>query len=169
MSATKRLVLAAMCFLLTALFIPYDRVLVIRNRKNSIEKVYSKKALQGFIISYTHSVNKGRVKDYYKIQGRKLIVHKTEFVSYGAGMPEIQDTAKSTFRVSDKNYELCMTRSVKKLFMAIGLIAEHSIAFTGNMENEFFLKDFFKPQTAIILEVKNISIIQKILYRKIEK
>jgi len=52
--------------------------------------------------------------------------------------------------------------------MAVGLIAEHSITFDEAFEvgqKEFFLTDFFEPQTSIIFEYKRISLITYILHR----
>ena len=51
--------------------------------------------------------------------------------------------------------------------MAVGLIANHSIAagtdFDG--QKEFFLTDYFAPQTSIILENKKVSFVEYIKHR----
>ena len=59
--------------------------------------------------------------------------------------------------------------------MAVGLIAEHSFSPDFMNENygtdyvtipgEIFLKDYFLPQTSLILKVKTVSYIDYILHR----
>ena len=55
--------------------------------------------------------------------------------------------------------------------MAVGLIAEHSIAFTDENdkleESEHFLKNYFAPQTSIILKIKRTSLFDYIKTKKI--
>ena len=55
--------------------------------------------------------------------------------------------------------------------MAVGLIAEHSIAFLDDEEslniNEHFLKNYFAPQTGIILKIKKVSLFEYIKTEKI--
>ena len=74
-------------------FLPAVSVLSLSGRKNPDQVFYSAAACkEGFIISYTHSVNKGRVHDYYSfLPDRTLELYKTQFVSYGAGIPEPEE------------------------------------------------------------------------------
>ena len=87
-------------------FLPAVRVLSISGRKNPEQVVYSAAACkEGFIISYTHSVNKGRVHDYYRaLPDGTLELYKTQFVSYGAGIPEPEETPGAVFTVTDDGY-----------------------------------------------------------------
>ena len=60
--------------------------------------------------------------------------------------------------------------------MAVGVVAEHSVSFgkdamegmTFNKQNEFFLKDFFKPQTSLVVEFKRVSILSCLITKKLE-
>ena len=86
--------------LLILLFIPSTNVLVIQNRKDHTNEIISRKGYkEGFIISYTHSVNKGRVHDYYRTlkNTKELELYQTQFVSYGAGIPEPYETEGASF------------------------------------------------------------------------
>ena len=76
------------------LFCPVLNVLSVSSRKLESHLFYSIDGYtKGFVISYTHSVNKGRVHDYYKhTPEKKLELYKTSFVSYGAGIPEPEET-----------------------------------------------------------------------------
>lgn len=158
-------------FISLILFCPILNVLSVSSRKLESHRFYSIDGYtKGFVISYTHSVNKGRVHDYYKhTQDKKLELYKTSFVSYGAGIPEPDETPGAVFSVTDDHYVITgINRVVPRLVMAVGLIAEHSITFDEAFEvsqKEFFLTDFFEPQTSIIFEYKRISLITYLLHR----
>ena len=162
---------------LVMLNLPFVRVLSISNRKNRSERIYSRAAFeQGFAISYTHSVNKGRVHDFYvpTVSG-ELELFMTEFVSYGAGIPEANETEGAVFRVTENGYVIeDLHRVLPRLLMAVGVVAEHSVTITNaaspletDFSTEFFLKDFFKPQTSLVFEVKRVSVINYFMAKKI--
>lgn len=145
--------------------LPIIPVLSISERKNSAHKVYSRQALQGFVISYTHSVNKGRVHDYYTCsRDGMLTVDKTIFVSYGAGIPEAEETPGAIFKVTDDGYEISgLHRSMQQLVMAVGVIAEHSITVDNR---EVFLKTLFVPQTSLVFKKENVSLLSYMATKK---
>ena len=144
-------------------FLPAIRVLSVSGRKNPEQAFYSTAFYkEGFIISYTHSVNKGRVHDFYRpAKDGGLELYKTEFVSYGAGIPEPEETSGAVFTVTDDGYFIeNLNRYLPRLTMAVGLIANHSLAAGSDFyeQREYFLTSFFEPQTSIILEIKRISL-----------
>lgn len=149
---------------LISFFTPYLTVLSITSRKLSPQRYYSIEGYsKGFVISYTHSVNKGRVHDFYKsTPDKKLELYKTEFVSYGAGIPEPGEMPGSVFTVAGDRYVISgINRIVPRLVMAVGLIAQHTISFDEKFvigQKEFYLTDFFEPQTSIIFEYKKVSL-----------
>ena len=161
----KKLLVFTVSAILLALNLPLVRTLSISNRKNHSERIYSIKAVkEGFSVNYTHSVNKGRVHDYYRIlKSGQLELYKTCFVSYGAGIPEPYETQGADFLVTEDGYIIeNLNRTLPRLVMAVGVIAEHSVTVG---ETEFFLKDFFKPQTSLIFEMKRLSLLQIITRR----
>ena len=161
----KKLLVFTVSAILLALNLPLVRALSISNRKNHSERIYSIKAVkEGFSENYTHSVNKGRVHDYYRIlKSGQLELYKTRFVSYGAGIPEPYETQGADFLVTEDGYIIeNLNRTLPQLVMAVGVIAEHSVTVG---ETEFFLKDFFKPQTSLIFQVKRLSLLQIITKR----
>ncbi|MGP1459764.1 MAG: DUF1850 domain-containing protein [Treponema sp.] len=154
--------IAALIFA-AALFVPCIDVLCVSSRKNPLEKVYSRKAARSFALSYTHSVNKGRVRDFYRfsLAGTVLLV-KTAFVSYGAGIPEPEDlggnASGAVFSVSPDAYEISgMDFEISRLVMANGVTANHAIEVKGS---RFFLNDYFLPQTSLVFERRRVSFIQ---------
>lgn len=166
----KRLLGFLFFFILFAgvLFTPAISVLAISNRKNTNECYFSRAGYKNnFVISYTHSVNKGRVHDVYtKTKDKKLLLDKTIFVSYGAGIPEPEETPGAEFKVLEDGYEISnLNRIVPKLTMAVGLVANHSITMYKNKTaSEYPLTDFFEPQTSIILEIKKVSLLKYIFH-----
>lgn len=168
----------AIIFLIAA-FHPVS-VLSISNRKNPSEKYYLKSdSLDRFEISYTHSVNKGRVHDEYlnfdPKTGRPItgfVLNKTRFVSYGAGIPEPEETPGAVFSVTNDGYVISnLHRHVPKLTMAVGLIANHEISFWiyKGIDPELYatykLKDLFEPQTSIIFEKKRVIFFEYIIHK----
>ncbi len=159
--------------LLAALLLglPTLSCLSLSNRKNAVERVLSRDALKGFIISYTHSVNKGRVHDYYQCDKGMLVLQKTVFVSYGAGIPEASETDGALFEITDDGYVITnLNRRLEKLVMAVGVIAEHAISLCSNadrQDNEVLLKTLFAPQTSLIVEIKKVPILVYLFSRHI--
>ena len=150
------------------LFLPAIKVLSVSGRKRSDLRFYSAAACkEGFIISYTHSVNKGRVHDYYRAtKNNGLQLYKTQFVSYGAGIPEPEETPGAVFTVTKDGYFIeNIERNVPRLLMAVGIIANHSIAIGNEVNKEYFLTDYFPPQIGIILEIKRVSLLTYITRR----
>ncbi|MCQ2592531.1 MAG: DUF1850 domain-containing protein [Treponema sp.] len=167
---TVYIISTLLLFVFLFLELPTISVLAIYSRKNPHTVFYSRSAkTQGFCISYTHSVNKGRVHDYYLVtDDNKLKMDRTVFVSYGAGIPEPEETPGASFQVTESGYEISnLNRVVPQLVMAVGIIANHSLAIGNNIETseEHFLTDFFEPQTSIILKIKRISILKYIFHK----
>lgn len=111
-------------------------------------------------------MNKGRVRDFFRVEDDRLKIFKTEFPSYGAGMPELQETPGAKFKIADDAFLMEYERDVgKKFFLAVGILARHSIEIDGK---EFFLEDFFAPQTRLEFQVKRISCAE-LFFAKIRK
>lgn len=149
---------------------PAISVLSISSRKNKVQRLYhSTKGLNDFVISYTHSVNKGRVHDFYTWdKSGTLTMEQTEFVSYGAGIPEPGETPGADFVVTYDGYFIKnINRNVEKLVMAVGIIANHTIRFDSiNGEgDEIPFKAYFEPQTSLILEIKKVPVLEYLLHK----
>lgn len=151
--------------LLLISLIPGIKVLSISNRKNTSERFYkAADNIKGFCISYTHSVNKGRVYDYYTIlSNNQLELNETKFVSYGAGIPEPEETEGAEFLVTDNGYIITnLHRVVPRLMMAVGIIANHSVNINSY---DYTLTDYFAPQTSLFFEIKRVSLIEYITHK----
>lgn len=109
-----------------------------------------------FVVSYTHSVNKGRVRDYYRFGAdRVLRVEKTRFVSWGAGIPDPE--GGNTFVNADGYIEIGnINRVIPRLVVRVGIVADHALELPGAAPVR--LSDAFKPQTAVAFEYRNLSV-----------
>lgn len=137
--------------LIIILFIPIFPKLLINNKIFNIKK-------KEFVISYTHSVNRGRVIDYYIIKSKYIILSKTRFMSYGAGIPEPEKRQK--FRETEDYIEISdINRKIDNLYLFVGTIANHKIEID---EKKIELKEIFKPQENIKIEYKILSIFEYI-------
>lgn len=162
--------LLAVFLLLFCLFISSVNVLSISARKTPSNRYYHKIGnCECFVISYTHSVNKGRVHDFYTWdKSGVLTMAQTEFVSYGAGIPEPEETPGAFFEVSYQGYFIKnINRKVEKLTMGVGIIANHTLRFdsTAGIGEEIPFTRLFQPQTSVILEIKKVSVIDYLLHR----
>lgn len=143
--------LTAVILLTIILFKPIFPKLLIN------EKVFNIKNKE-FVISYTHSVNKGLVRDYYIIRDKNIILSKTRFVSYGAGIPEPEEAQKIT--ITDDYIEINdINKKIDNLYLFVGTIANHKIEID---EKKIELKEIFKPQENIKIEYKILSIFEYI-------
>ena len=166
MTRNKKTVLSILVSILILLFIfllPAVKVLSVYNRKNPNQRFYFV-STNGFCISYTHSVNKGRVYDYYTIlSDNQLELNETKFVSYGAGIPEPEETENAEFFVTDDGYVITNLHSVlPRLMMAVGIIAAHEVEINGH---RYKLTDYFSPQTSLFFEIKRVSLGEYILHK----
>ena len=148
-------IIVVLLSLLLFITIPIFPRLVLKSVKDNNKYIYHLEKKE-FIISYTHSVNKGRVRDYYIIdENGNIILDKTTFVSYGAGIAEPENII-----IKDDNIEINnINRIIKDFYLFVGIIAEHSITID---DNEIMLKSLFKPQTNINIKYRNVSLIELI-------
>ena len=142
---------------------PLFQVLVIQqfNTNTKDKKYFSYKACKnGFSICYTHSVNKGRVKDFYKTSPNgELVLYQSNFVNYGAGISEPEEIANAEFKIlEDGTFSLVgINRKLKSFLMAVGVVANHSIIIE---EKEYFLNEYFKSQTRLKIFIKKVSLFE---------
>jgi hypothetical protein len=148
---------------------PCISVLSLCGRKNPAKEYFHRiKRGDCFVISYTHSVNKGRVHDIYQYTGgKKLLLDETEFVSYGAGIPELEENEGAVFYQTSDSYVLKnLKREMESLVMAVGLIANHTIKFglSDDLEEIPFTK-FFEAQTSVVISIKKVNLIEYLIYK----
>ena len=155
----KLIILLLLSLLLFITIIPIFPRLVLESVKDNNNKYIFNLIKKEFIISYTHSVNKGRVNDYYIIdENYNIILYKTTFVSYGAGIAEPENN--ENIIIKDDNIEINnINRVIEDFYLFVGIVAEHSITAD---DKEIMLKSLFKPQTNIKIKYIKVSLIDLI-------
>ncbi|MBW5394564.1 DUF1850 domain-containing protein [Brachyspira hampsonii] len=141
------------------LFVPLFPRLVLNSVKNNKVNFIFNIDKKEFIISYTHSVNKGRIRDYYIINDNNdIVLEKTRFVSYGAGMSDPQ--GDENIIITDDYIEINnINKVIKDLYLFVGIVADHRIEFD---EKEIKLNTLFKPQINIKIQYKKVSLFKMI-------
>jgi hypothetical protein len=103
-----------------------------------------------FILEYTHSVHKTPVKDYFEISDdNQLVLYKTAFSTYGAGMPfesEFNFMTEDGFFVIDS-----LNRTMSSFLLRIVPLADHKLIL-GNQT--VTLNDLVSPNTLLVIAVE---------------
>ncbi len=159
------LVLAAAFFLIIILFVPFIEQFTISNQKtNNIVFSDSIDNYKSFCVSFTHSVNRTPVNEYYRIEGNKFIAYKTTFYSYGAGMPDGSENPDAEMKFNDDGLVEInnINREFSEFTYMVGTYAEHTL----HTENASFkLEKYVEPQEPALFKIKRVSIYD-ILRRK---
>lgn len=141
--------------IIALLFIPLFPRLVLNSVKNNKVNFIFNINKKEFLISYTHSVNKGRIRDYYIINtNNDIVLDKTRFVSYGAGMSDPQND--ENIIITDDYIEINnIKKQIKDLYLFVGIVADHRIELDGK---EIKLNTLFDPQVNIKIQYKRVSL-----------
>jgi len=147
-----------LCGVLIALFYffyPFYIVLAITATKQG-KVVFCAEMAEGeeFVLSFIHSVNKRPVYDTLRIEGDHLLIVKSRYDSFGAGMPETStEDMKLQF---DKEGWLVWTvnRPVPEILLFVGRVADHSLSIKGR---EMALVDLADPGTSLSLKTHKAS------------
>lgn len=143
--------------IIIVLFIPLIEQFTISNGKtNNIVFCDSVDKYKNFYISFTHSVNKTQVNEYYRIEKDKFIVYKTRFYSFGAGMPDGSDNPNVDLKFKDGLVEIDnINRKLDQFSYMVGTIAGHAL----NTETESFkLEKYVEPQETALFKIRRVSI-----------
>lgn len=151
------LIIFILLIVIVIFFIPLVEQFTISNGKtNNIVFFGSIDKYRNFYISFTHSVNKTQVNEYYRIDGKKFIVYKTTFYSYGAGMPDGSENPNALMKFKDGAVEIDnINREFDQFSYMVGTIANHTL----NTEIESFkLEKYVEPQESALFKIKRVSI-----------
>jgi hypothetical protein len=136
-------------------FFPQRLVLEIVN-VNSGQMVLCVDIADGeeFVLSFIHSVNKRPVYDTLRAARDHLIIVKSRFDAFGAGMPE-SSTEEGTLRVAEDGWlEWTTNRSVPEVVVRVGRVAEHTLHLKGRSVP---LKDVAEPGSPLSMQIHQRS------------
>jgi hypothetical protein len=104
-----------------------------------------------FAISFVHSVNRRPVYDTLRAEGDHLVIVKSRFDAFGAGMPEAS-TSEGTLAVAPDGWlEWTVNRPVPEVIVRVGRVADHALHLK---DREIRLADLSEPGTALTLRVR---------------
>jgi hypothetical protein len=101
-----------------------------------------------FVLSFIHSVNKRPVFDTLRMEGNQLLIVKSRFDSFGAGMPEGSQMGQ------DGWLEWVVNRPVPEVTLFVGWVANHSLRVKGR---EIPLTELAEPGTLLSLRAGKAS------------
>ncbi|RPJ04657.1 MAG: DUF1850 domain-containing protein [Deltaproteobacteria bacterium] len=142
---------------ITFFFCPLHRVLRITTAKEG-KVILCAEMGEGeeFILSFVHSVNKRPVYDTLRIEGNHLLIVKSRYDSFGAGMPE---TSTGNMNLQfDKEGWLVWTvnRPVPEVNLFVGRVANHSLRIK---DREMALADLVEPGTSLSIRTFRASFV----------
>jgi hypothetical protein len=110
---------------------------------------------ESFEITFTHSLNLSPITDVVEWTGEGLIVRKSIFKTFGAGVPVPSDgIGEELVRRADGSYELTgIDKPMDSISILTSSIPNHSITFDGH---EFFLLELAGTGEQVVVEVKTV-------------
>jgi hypothetical protein len=108
-----------------------------------------------FVLSYVHSVNKRPVYDSLRAETDRLVIVKSRFDSFGAGMPEAS-TPEGTLTIAKDGWlEWTVNRAVPEITVRVGWVAEHTLHIQGR---EIRLADLAEPGKPLTMRVRELRL-----------
>lgn len=144
------LILLSVIFVITS-NIEKGKVLIIQdNTSNEKHEFYLPD--NTFSLGYKHSVLKTPAEEFFYVRDNNtMLLHKTEYESYGVGLPFLAD--KDDFKIENGKFILLIQREFKKLNMIISPIPNHWLSIG---DDKYYLNDILKePDSSISIYVND--------------
>ena len=104
-----------------------------------------------FVISFVHSVNRRPVYDTVRVEADHLVIAKSRFDAFGAGMPEAS-TQDGTLTVAEDGWlEWTVNRATPEVTVRVGRVADQTVHYKGR---DIRLSDLAEPGSALTLRVR---------------
>jgi hypothetical protein len=104
-----------------------------------------------FVLSFVHSVNRRPVYDTLRAETDHLVIVRSRFDAFGAGMPESSTPEGKLTVAPDGWLEWTVNRSVPDVTVRVGRVADHTLHLKGR---EIRLADLAEPGSALTLRVR---------------
>ena len=107
-----------------------------------------------FVLSFVHSVNLRPVYDTLRVEADHLVIAKSRFDTFGAGMPEAS-TQDGTLSVAEDGWlEWTVNRPTPEITVRVGRVADHTVHYKGR---DIRLSELGEPGSALTLRVRKSS------------
>lgn len=108
-----------------------------------------------FVLSFIHSVNKRPVFDTIRREGDHLLIVKSRFDSFGAGMPE-GSTDKGRLSVNPDGWlEWVVNQPMQEITFFVGWVADHNLRIKGR---DIPMTQLVEPGTLLALRMGRSSL-----------
>ena len=104
-----------------------------------------------FVLSFVHSVNRRPVYDTLRVGDNHLVIVKSRFDSFGAGMPEASTQEGSLTVAEDGWLEWTVNRPAPEIIVRVGRVADHTLLYKGR---SIRFSDLAEPGSALTLRVR---------------
>jgi len=131
---------------------PFSRTLeIVDGRAGRVVLCARVQPGEEFVLSFTHSVNRRPVYDTLRVEGDYLVIVKSRFDAFGAGMPEAS-TDDGTLSVTDGSWlEWVVNRPIPEVTVRVGRVADHTLHLKGR---EIHLSALSEPGSPLTLRVR---------------
>jgi hypothetical protein len=124
---------------------------IIDNRAERVMCRIRVRAGDEMVLAFVHSVNRRPVYDTLRVEADHLIIVKSRFDSFGAGMPE-GSTEEGTLSVAGDGWlEWTVNRPVPEVIVRVGRVADHTLHFKDRV---IHLADLAEPGSALTMRVR---------------
>jgi hypothetical protein len=108
-----------------------------------------------FVLSFVHSVNKRPVYDTLRAEADHLVIVRSRFDSFGAGMPEASTPEGMLTIAKDGWLEWTVNRPVPEITIRVGWVANHTLHIK---DQEIRLADLSEPGQPLTMRVRKIRV-----------
>ena len=116
-----------------------------------------------FEIKFIHSVNLSPVVDRYQWTGESIMLKSTVFLSYGAGIPILEDGIGTDFKHTQDGFEITgIDASREKISIMLQSVPDHTLIYSGS---EIKLLEFADSGTIVTIQVRKISFFKAVSSR----
>ncbi len=116
--------------------------------------------LYEFAIIYDHSVMKTEVKDVFTVEDGEILLLRTEYESFGAGLPT--EAFKSFEQVDGRYINDGIDQRLAEIRLRTGKTANHRLVF--NEAETIYFNDFLETGSLLILEEKSMTTLKSLFY-----
>ncbi len=119
-----------------------------------------KKDFDEFAIIYEHSVMRTEVKDVFALEKGEILLLRTEYQSFGAGLPT---EAHESFRqVGDRFINEGINQRIPKIRMRTGKTTDHRLIYNEDVQIAF--NDYVEAGSVILIEEKTMTTLESLFY-----
>ena len=109
-----------------------------------------------FVLWFVHSVNRRPVYDTLRAEADHLVIVKSRFDSFGAGMPEASTPDGTLTIAKDGWLEWTVNRPAPEITVRVGWVADYTLDIK---DREIRLADLAEPGTPLTLRVRYLRML----------